>query len=160
MFGLAWTHGPAAFSYGGRTHAYNLNETDEEYLTYTGLNLVPEGDGLLLKMNYEGRSWRGSCMNLVGPIGAKTILKERKGQQHVELVWLESVLANKHVHFFYSFFELCTTTKFWSSNKALFGEAHREDGPDAEELFLDEVLRDESDINTICTVEETKKLAR
>jgi hypothetical protein len=65
MFSLAWTHGPAAFSYGGRTHTYNLNETDEQYLAFTGLNFVSEGDGLQLKMNYEGSSWRASCMNLV-----------------------------------------------------------------------------------------------
>jgi hypothetical protein len=84
-------------------------------------------------------------------------LKEKNGQLCIELDWLDDVLANKSAHFFYSFFELCTTTKFWSSNKTLFGE-ERQDWPDAEELFIDEVLRDESDVNAICTEDETKKL--
>jgi hypothetical protein len=93
-----------------------------------------------------------------GAIGAEILQNDDEGLEgEVTMNVLKAVRANKNVHFFHSFFKLCTSTDFWKGKESSYeGDTSR----DKEDAFIKETFQSDVSAQALFTDDELIRLGR
>ena len=101
-------------------------------------------------------------MHFQGAIGAEIVQEEvddedEEGGGAITMNILSSIRRNKNVHFFYSFFKLCTSTNFWNAKASSYeGETSAE----MEDALIKETFLSEASAPSLFTNDEMILLGR